>query len=50
MTMPARSAPWVRSPWQPAQFALYAFWPAAIDSGVAATGLVSAAVVGFLAS
>ena len=47
MTMPAFTAPWALLPWQPAQLASYAFLPAAIDSGVAATGFFSAAAAGF---
>ena len=45
MTTPAFTAPWALLPWQPAQLASYALLPAAIDSGVAATGFFSAAAL-----
>ena len=50
MTTPAFTAPWALLPWQAAQLASYALLPAAIDSGVAATGFFSAAALGFRGS
>ena len=48
MTTPAFTAPWAMLPWQAAQFVSYAFFPAASDSGVDATGFFSAAAVGLV--